>query len=344
MGLGLLSAVLLFAGGSLTHSGHLPLSERREQVGSPGWAHATRDRQKHPGQKEEGPAAQGNCGRARLVNVLKGSRIIGGADAQVGAWPWIVSLQIKSGRNHAHVCGGSLVTERWILTAAHCIKDPSDPFNWRAVIGTNNVDGHRSHSKTMKVKEIIVHPDFNSYTYLNDIAIFLLAKAVRYNDYIQPICLPFGVFQNLDQNTKCFISGWGRTKEEGNITKMLQEAEVHYISRSICNSQQSYGGIIPNTSFCAGDENGAFDTCRGDSGGPLMCYLPKHQRYFVMGITSYGYGCGRKNFPGVYSGPSYHQKWLTDHLYQTVSNGGSKTSFRLGQVFLALGSVILAVP
>lgn len=90
---------------------------------------------------------------------------------------------------------------------------------WRAVIGTNNIKGyHHPHSKKIKVKAIIIHPDFNLENYVNDIALFHLKKAVKYTEYIQPICLPFDVFQKLDQNTKCFISGWGRTEEEGNYS------------------------------------------------------------------------------------------------------------------------------
>lgn len=89
---------------------------------------------------------------------------------------------------------------------------------WRAVLGTNNIHGRHSPTKIIKVKAIIIHPDFDLESFVNDVALFHLKKKVRYNDYIQPICLPFDVFQNLDQNTKCFISGWGRTKEEGNYS------------------------------------------------------------------------------------------------------------------------------
>lgn len=89
---------------------------------------------------------------------------------------------------------------------------------WRAVIGTNSIKRRHPQSKKIKVKAIIIHPDFNLETYVNDIALFHLRKAVKYNDYIQPICLPFDVFQKLDQNTKCFISGWGRTEEGGNYS------------------------------------------------------------------------------------------------------------------------------
>ncbi|XP_006870199.1 PREDICTED: transmembrane protease serine 12 [Chrysochloris asiatica] len=338
MGLGLLSAVLLYMGSSLWYYEDLSLSEMSRlspsRAQAAGLVGAEAAHRKAVQQKE-------GCGTGPLVDVLKGSRIIGGTEAQVGAWPWIVSLQIQSGRILAHICGGSLVKERWVLTAAHCIKDSRNPVMWRAVIGTNNIHVNHSDTRKIKINSIIIHPGFNLESYVNDIALFHLKKAVKYNDYIQPICLPFDVFQNLNKSTKCFISGWGRTQEEGNGTNILQEAEVHYISRSICNSETSYGGIIPNTSFCAGDEDGVFDSCRGDSGGPLMCYLPEHERFFVMGITSYGHGCGRKGFPGVYSGLSFHQKWLTEHIYQRSAKSIFNLTILYGQVLIALCSVVL---
>jgi hypothetical protein len=89
------------------------------------------------------------------------------------------------------------------------------------VIGTNIINGSYAHTKKIKITAIIMHPNFIMETFVNDIALFYLKKAVRYNDYIQPICLPFDVFQKLDQNTKCFVSGWGRTKEEGNYSLNL---------------------------------------------------------------------------------------------------------------------------
>ncbi|XP_048658684.1 transmembrane protease serine 12 [Marmota marmota marmota] len=372
MGQALLGAALLFVGGGLLSSEHPSLPGRnglgpsQGQAAGPGWARVARWQQLDEAQKEE-PAAK-DCGTAPLRDMLQGSRIVGGSDAQDGAWPWIVSLQIRYGRFLAHICAGSLVKDRWVLTAAHCTRDARDPLQWRAVMGTNTVNMSQAYTKRIKVKAISIHPDFIMETYENDIALFYLKKPVMFNDYIQPICLPFDVFQNLDENTKCFISGWGRTKEEvgqnaffvvvvyfyvvlsnesgashvlGNGTNTLQEAEVHYISRTICNSEWSYRGVIPNTSFCAGDENGSFDTCRGDSGGPLMCYLPEHKQFFVMGITSYGHGCGRKHFPGVYSGPSFFQKWLTDHFSQGSTKCIFDVHILIGEILIALGSSIL---
>ncbi|XP_065380280.1 transmembrane protease serine 12 [Macaca fascicularis] len=362
MRLRLLSVALLFVGSSHLHSDHNS-PPGRHSLG-PSLERAAGSQQTEAARKRLGRRRQGgahakgstcsrlslgglsylfptDCGTAPLKDVLQGSRIIGGTEAQAGAWPWVVSLQIKYDHTLAHICGGTLVRERWVLTAAHCTKDASDPLMWRAVIGTNNIHGHHPYTKKIKIKAIIVHPNFILESYVNDIALFHLKKAVRYNDYIQPICLPFDVFQILDGNTKCFISGWGRTKEEGNVTNILQDAEVHYISREMCNSERSYGGIIPNTSFCAGDEDGAFDTCRGDSGGPLMCYLPEYKRFFVMGITSYGHGCGRRGFPGIYIGPYFYQKWLTEHFFHASTQGILTINISHGQILIALCFVIL---
>ncbi|KAM8804035.1 transmembrane protease serine 12 [Rhynchonycteris naso] len=363
MGPRLLSAALLFVGSSLLFGEHYSLSgpgsrgAAREQAEGPGERAAPRGRLLRPKGRLAGKKGRSDaegkvqskqciilfldCGTAPLGYMLKGSRITGGTDAHVGAWPWIVSLKIQSGRILIHVCGGSLVKNRWVLTAAHCTNYTRQPLMWRAVLGTNNIAGRQPHTKIIKVKAIIIHPYFNLETYENDIALFRLKEAVRYNDYIQPICLPFNVSQNLDRNTKCIIGGWGRTEEEGSLTSILQEAEVHYISRNICNSEMSYGNMIPVTSFCAGDENGHFDSCRGDSGGPLMCYLPEQKRFFVMGVTSFGYGCGRKNFPGVYSGPFFFEMWLRNYLYPASNKDIFNINMLLGQVLIALGSVVL---
>ncbi|CAO2600856.1 Transmembrane protease serine 12 [Lemmus lemmus] len=337
MGSWALRAALLCLGGALVYSKlHTPHRDAptpaQEQASKPG---------PKAGAPEEEELFTKDCGIAPLRGALEGSRIIGGTRAAAGAWPWLVSLQVQDGNFLVHICGGALVRDRWVLTAAHCTKEASDPLKWRAVIGTNDLSRRRSHIRNIQVVAIIIRPDFILETFVNDIALFRLRKAVRYNDYIQPICLPFGVFQKLDQNTECFISGWGRTKEEGNGTSILQEAKVHFISREVCNSERSYGGVVPSTSFCAGHENGTFDTCRGDSGGPLMCYLPEHRRYFVMGITSYGHGCGRRHFPGVYSGPSFFQQWLTDHFSRGSTMRVFRTDMVLGQILMALGPVIL---
>ncbi|XP_003513589.1 transmembrane protease serine 12 [Cricetulus griseus] len=338
MGSWALRAALLCLGGALVCSQFHSLPHRDGLIPARGQATTQEPKAKTP--EEEEPVTK-DCGIAPLKGAMEGSRIIGGTRATIGAWPWLVSLQVQDGNFLVHICGGALVRDRWVLTAAHCTKEASDPFKWRAVIGANDLSQSSTYVRNIRVVAIVIQPDFILETFVNDIALFRLRKAVRYNDYIQPICLPFDVFQKLDQNTSCFISGWGRTKEEGNGTNILQEAKVHFISREICNSKMSYGGVIPNTSFCAGHENGTFDTCRGDSGGPLMCYLPEHKRYFVMGITSYGHGCGRRHFPGVYSSPSFFKQWLTEHLSQGSTTRVFNMDMVRCQILMALGAIIL---
>ncbi|EDL04100.1 RIKEN cDNA 4930478A21, isoform CRA_a [Mus musculus] len=202
-----LSAALLCLGGAFAYSELHSLSLREGSA----LGQAT-----VPGPPEEEQPVTKDCGIAPLRGAVEGSRIIGGSQADTGAWPWQVSLQVQDGDILMHVCGGALVRDRWVLTAAHCTKEARDPLKWRAVMGTNDLTRSPYHSRNIRITDIIIPPDFIMETFVNDIALFRLKRAVRYNDYIQPICLPFGVFQKLDQNTACFISGWGRTREEGN--------------------------------------------------------------------------------------------------------------------------------
>ncbi|KAM3848190.1 transmembrane protease serine 12-like [Vipera latastei] len=119
-------------------------------------------------------------------------------------------------------------------------------------------------------------------TYENDIALFILQNPITFNDYIQPICLlPSPLF--LGENIY-----------------ILQEAQVDIIPQNVCNRYDWYGGAITMNMLCAGSERGTVDSCQGDSGGPLMCYIRDVRQYYLVGITSFGRGCGRPNNPGIY--------------------------------------------
>ncbi|XP_078006316.1 transmembrane protease serine 12-like [Phascolarctos cinereus] len=212
---------------------------------------------------DEGGSSAGECGRVPLKNEIQESRIIGGHRAQSGSWPWMVSLQVMIFANQfTHFCGGSLIKKKWVITAAHCLEKHRDPQVWRAVVGVNNLFQSPQTSKKMQIDTIIIHPYFIPEKYINDIALFRLKRAVNFNNYIQPICLPFFDFlPNLTRRTRCFISGWGQMRQKGHYSSILQEAEVHYIPRNACNSKESYDETVPYTSFCAGEEDGIVDTC-----------------------------------------------------------------------------------
>ncbi|NWX39507.1 TMPSC protease, partial [Steatornis caripensis] len=238
--------------------------------------------------------------------------VVGGHDAQTGAWPWSVSLQIhRAGVQFAHICGGVLLNENSVLSAAHCVTGRKDPRSWRAVLGVRNLWKHDGHAAKRIIRSITVHPEFKTETFENDIALFWLSSAVRYSDYIQPICLPPAHLRpRIDNVTECFISGWGRTAEKGKTSAVLKEAQVEIIPSSICNSSDTYGGLVNDNMICAGSQSGGADTCQGDSGGPLACHLPPTNKYYLLGIASFGVGCGRPRFPGIYVRVSQYRGWI----------------------------------
>ncbi|XP_049674491.1 transmembrane protease serine 12 [Accipiter gentilis] len=256
------------------------------------------------------------CGQRPLFEGISGSRIVGGHDAQTGAWPWSVSLQIhQAGVRFAHVCGGVLVNKNSVLTAGHCVTGRQDPHSWRAVLGVLNLQKHGKHAAKRTIRSITVHPEFKRETFENDIAVFELDSAVRYSDYIQPICLPAAhLYQHVDNETECFISGWGRTAEKGKTSPVLKDAQVEIIPSSVCNSSDAYEGLVSNNMICAGSRSGGTDTCQGDSGGPLACYHPSTNKYYLIGIASFGVGCGRPKFPGIYVRLSQYRRWIKSEL------------------------------
>ncbi|XP_025030943.1 transmembrane protease serine 12-like isoform X2 [Python bivittatus] len=240
------------------------------------------------------------CGKRPLgPKIVTESQIIDGHDAPPGAWPWQVSLQLyEFPAGYSHVCGGSLINNNSILTAAHCIKSCMEPAFWRVVIGLHHLHKYSYHTVKCRVKAIWVHSNYSSDSNENDVALFKLVKSIKYSDYIQPICLPESPLWNKSQYS-CYVSGWGDTKEKGKRKLILQEAQVDIIPLITCNQYDWYGGILTWNMLCAGSKSGRVDSCQGDSGGPLMCYSQNDTRFYLIGITSFGYGCGRPKYPGT---------------------------------------------
>ncbi|KAJ7317886.1 hypothetical protein JRQ81_004048 [Phrynocephalus forsythii] len=249
-----------------------------------------------------------------MKGLEEGSRIIGGRDAQLGAWPWQVSLQVFiSHRGYHHICGGSLINNNSVLTAAHCVRNFRDPDIWRAVIGLHHLYRDQSYTVKYHIKTIMVHSGYESGIYDNDIALFKLIKFVKYNDFIQPVCLPKTSLDFTDE-IPCFISGWGHTSENGKSKLILQEGQVDIIPLKVCNRYDWYAGTISWNMICAGFASGRVDSCQGDSGGPLVCYFPGVSKFYQIGITSAGVGCGRPKFPGIYTSTVRYRRWIDSHL------------------------------
>ncbi|XP_051483463.1 transmembrane protease serine 7 isoform X3 [Apus apus] len=246
-----------------------------------------------------------SCGSSKSSNPI--SRIVGGTNTEEGEWPWQVSLHFVG----AAYCGASVISKEWLLSAAHCFQGSklADPRAWRAHLGMQTQGRAKFVSA---VRRIVVHEYYNSRNYDYDIALLQLSKPWpdTMSHVIQPICVP-PFSHKVRSGDKCWITGWGQRQEadyEGSA--VLQKAEVEIIDQTTCHSTY---GIITARMFCAGLMSGKRDGCKGDSGGPLSCQRNRDGKWFLTGIVSWGYGCGRPNFPGVYTRVSNFAPWI--HKY-----------------------------
>lgn len=230
-------------------------------------------------------------------------RIIGGVDAEPGAWPWAVALIHSSISNNfqGQFCGGTLISSDWVVTAAHCTdgKSPADIDVLAGVTDLNNDVGER-----VAVKRIIQHPDFNSRNLVNDLSLLQLREPVS------PMPVPTDIGPESHLGELATIIGWGDTDPtfRDDFPFILQQTEVPIISNSLC--QSIYGPSITEGSLCAGYAQGGKDTCQGDSGGPLV--LPTDTGWELAGITSFGNGCAQPGFYGVYTRVAWYEGYIDD--------------------------------
>ncbi|KAG1945946.1 transmembrane protease serine 9 [Pimephales promelas] len=244
-----------------------------------------------------------NCDCGSRPAVGQG-RIIGGVSARRGEWPWVGSLQYQ----RTHRCGATLIHCKWLLTAAHCFRGELNTAGWAVSLGSVIWSGVGA--LVIPAQRIISHPAFNSSTMDFDVALVELSIPAPKSYTIQTVCLP-SPWHSFIKTVECYIIGWGAVKEDGMITNLLQKAQVSVFDRRDC--QRAYGGGFTDNMMCAGSVEGNRDTCLGDSGGPLVCREPQG-RWFLAGVTSWGYGCGRIGFPGVYMQVTSIREWISIYL------------------------------
>ncbi|KAL4697751.1 hypothetical protein H8957_001276 [Semnopithecus entellus] len=267
-----------------------------------------------------------DCGRRKLPV----DRIVGGRDTSLGRWPWQVSLRYDG----AHLCGGSLLSGDWVLTAAHCFPERNRVLSrWRVFAGA--VAQASPHGLQLGVQAVVYHGGYlpfrdpNSEENSNDIALVHLSSPLPLTEYIQPVCLP-AAGQALVDGKICTVTGWGNTQYYGQQAGVLQEARVPIISNDVCNGADFYGNQIKPKMFCAGYPEGGIDACQGDSGGPFVCEdsISRTPRWRLCGIVSWGTGCALAQKPGVYTKVSDFREWIFQAIKppgpEVISVVGSK--------------------
>ncbi|XP_048097844.1 acrosin [Alosa alosa] len=258
------------------------------------------------------------CGQRPLVGAPGGSRIVGGRIAPDGAWPWQVSIQ----RGFRHFCGGSILSAQWVITAAHCFDSNLIRSDLQVMAGERFLLRRGKYAQHRNIKQMIIHKNYSTATkFGNDVALLQLSTPLQFTDYVQPVCT---IKNETEERTlkfsACFISGWGSTRNEGPGVFRLREAEVDLIPRETCNQLDWYNGFISENMICAGFEEGNVDSCQGDSGGPLQCYSEEQERFYLVGVTSFGDECALAMRPGVYARTSKYTNWMKRKQERSASS------------------------
>ena len=234
-------------------------------------------------------------------------KIVGGKQAPDGAYPWQVSLGVSwiTNPEYAHFCGGSVYSDRWIVTAAHCVRNTA-PSQVVVTAGTNRL---LPGSTRRNVNRIIVHKDYNHAKTNNDIALLELLDPLPLGEKIVavPLLTTADEPNVLKVGTQLVVTGWGATQEGGQTVRdLLYLDNVPFISRDVCNEPLSYDGNITNNMICAGAPG--IDSCQGDSGGPLTADTATSPK--LAGIVSWGEGCARPDKYGVYTRVANYVGWV----------------------------------
>jgi len=311
----------------------------------------------HPGKKEEFAHIQEICGTRPSYNEVPSPRIAGGSASKKGQFPWQVLLHnIKS---NAFFCGGTLISSRAVLSAAHCLnKIPAEHIKVYAGKVTSIIQNQEPNQQEFRVNSYALHPGYNDKK-LHDVAILYIAPAygsrVKWSDWVLPVCLPFASL-DIEEGSRATVSGYGTVGGPVLVkSPVLLSVDVPIYEHMDCSNKYTAAGytrhsgvVITEDHICAGGEKGK-DACAGDSGGPLVLQDAKTGRFILVGIVSYGLSCHSDlsgTLPGVYAKTEKYIPWILNQVSKIegtkmLSSNADGLSNRRCCLVLYLGFILL---
>uniref|UniRef100_H2ZII6 Peptidase S1 domain-containing protein n=1 Tax=Ciona savignyi TaxID=51511 RepID=H2ZII6_CIOSA len=260
---------------------------------------------------QSGTCCQHEIGSTCGGDSVPDERIVGGKSSFLGGWPWMVYILIDG----STLCGGTLIDEYWVVTAAHCFKTATSSTTVKMYFGRLNPYATREQEPHVQIRDavqLILHEEWdkNRFPY-NDIALLRVGTAVRFNQFTNKVCLPNG--ESPSPGTRCWVTGFGTTAYRGPAAKILREVSLPIVDLNTCArsyTSTSYP-IDQQKMLCAGYAQGGRDACQGDSGGPLVCQRCDSCSWYLAGVVSYGKGCATPTYYGVYTNVEKYEQWIS---------------------------------